>query len=75
MSEIDSSSDVEIVESPTKARNLEGAAKYAIKFNHDWSKRWPYIQSASVPFKFKCTICECLVTCKHQGEKDMRHHR
>ena len=75
MSEIDSSSDTEIVESPTKTRKLEGATKYATKFNREWSKRWRCIQSASVLFKFKCTICECLVTCKHQGEKDVRHHR
>lgn len=74
MAESDSTSDIEIVEPPTKSRKLEGAAKYHTKFNPEWSKKWPCIQQASVRYKFKCTICECLVNCNHQGEKDVRHH-
>ena len=43
MAESDSSSDIEIVEPPTKSRKLEGATKYPMKFNPEWSKRWPCI--------------------------------
>ena len=25
-------------------------------------------------FKFRCTICQCIVSCEHQGEKDVRRH-
>ena len=70
----DSSSDIEIVEPPSKTRKFEGAAKYNTRFNPEWSKIWPCIQRASVPYKFKCTLCKCLVSCKNQGEKDVRRH-
>ena len=57
----------------TKTRKLEGAAKYPTRFNREWSRKWPCIQEAS-NYKFRCTLCQCLVSCKHQGEKDVRRH-
>ena len=66
----DSSSDVELIEPPSITRKLDGAVKYPT-----WSRQWPCIQPSLVgPFKLKCTICECQVSCKHQGEKDVKHH-
>ena len=58
---------------PTKTRKLEGAAKYPTKFNSDWTKKWSCIQPAT-KYKFRCAICQCLVSCEHQGEKDVRRH-
>ena len=58
---------------PTKTRKLDGAAKYPTKFNPDWTKKWPCIVPAT-KYKFRCTICQCLLSCEHQGEKDVRRH-
>ena len=43
------------------------------KFNPDWTKKWPCIVPAT-KYKFHCTICQCLLSCEHQGEKDVRRH-
>ena len=57
----------------SKRRRCDGAAKYPTKFNPDWSKRWPCIQVATRE-KFRCNICQCLVSFEHQGQKDVRRH-
>ena len=70
-----SDTDTEVQAPPPKARKLDGAAKYPTKFNPDWSRRWPCIQRQHASnYKFRCTICQCSVTCQHQGEKDVRRH-
>lgn len=59
----------------TKKRKMDGAAKYRTKFNPEWIKKWPCIQPCrSSNYKFTCTICQCAVSCEHQGEKDVRRH-
>lgn len=63
------SSDSEAERPPAKTRKYEGAFKY-----RDWRKKWPCIQADSSPYKFKCTICQCAISCQHQGEKDVRRH-
>lgn len=69
-----SSSDFE-AEPPVKTRKLDGAAKYPTKFNSEWRNKWPCIQSTSTSkYKFVCTLCQCLVSCEHQGERDVRRH-
>jgi len=74
MSDSDSSSDVELVEPPSKTQKLEGAAKYPTRFNTAWSRTWPCIQPSVISFKFKCTVCDCQISCEHQGEKDVKRH-
>ena len=60
---------------PFKTRKLDGAAKYRTKYNPDWKKKWPCIQKASCDtYKFHCSVCQCNVSCQHQGEKDVRRH-
>ena len=66
-------SEDETREPPTKTRNLHGAAKYRTKFNLDWTKKWPCIRSAT-NYKFRCNICQCILSCEHQGEKDVQRH-
>lgn len=72
--ELDEESDNEGKEPPAKSRKLDGSAKYPTKFNSDWSKKWPCIQSSDFRYKFRCTVCQCVVSCQHQGEKDVRRH-
>ena len=49
-------------------------ALYSTKFNPDWTKKWPCIVPAT-KYKFRSTIlCDCLLSCEHQGEKDVRRH-
>ena len=64
----------EMNEPPTKTRKLAGVAKYPSKFTPDWTKQWPCIQPTSQKYKFRCTICQCLLSCQHQAEKDVRRH-
>ena len=59
---------------PKNTRKLDGAKKYSTKFNPDWTKKWPCIVPAT-KYKFRSTIlCHCLLSCEHQGEKDVRRH-
>ena len=59
----------------TKKRKMDGAAKYRTKFNPEWIRKWPSIEPCrSSNYKFTCTICQCAVSCEHQGEKDVRRH-
>ena len=59
---------------PSKKRRFDGASKYPTKYNCDWRKKWPCIQASNTPYKFMCTVCQCSVSCHHQGEKDVRRH-
>ena len=43
------------------------------EMNPEWIKKWPCIQPCS-NYKFTCTICQCAVSCEHQGDKDVRRH-
>ena len=67
-------SDVEMEGQPAKTRKMDGAAKYPTKFNSEWTKKWPCVQSCSSKHKFRCTVCQCVVSCEHQGEKYVRRH-
>lgn len=70
------SDDSEVDGPPTKTRKLDGAAKYHTKFNPEWTRKWPCIVRASggSMYKFTCSLCQCSVSCQHQGEKDVRRH-
>ena len=56
-------------------RKYQGAAVYKSKFQLDWQRKWPCI----TPVKdkrnfFYCTVCGKVVSCGHQGEKDVKRH-
>ena len=53
-------------------RKLEESATYRCKFDKDWSKKTPCIQSVKVdPHAFFCTICSKKVSCSHQAFGDV----
>ena len=53
-------------------RKLSGAARYKTKFQHAWQEKWPFatpVQGDS--HSFRCSVCNKLVSCGHQGERDV----
>ena len=56
-------------------RKLEGSATYRCKFDKEWSKKNPCIQSVKEdPHAFFCTICSKKVSCSHQAFSDVVRH-
>ena len=50
-------------------RKLSGAARYKTKFQHVWQEKWPFVTPVrGDPHSFRCTVCNKLVSCGHQGE-------
>ncbi len=58
---------------PAKTRKHDGAAKYCTRFNPG-NGRVLLGQVEKSAYKFTCTICQCSVSCLHQGEKDVWGH-
>lgn len=58
------------------SRKFSGAAQYKTKFQHTWQEKWPFATPVlGDPHSFRCAVCNKLVSCSHQGEKDVsRHH-
>ena len=51
-----------------------GAAALRTKFNHSWTKMWPFVREVKgVPYKFMCTTCGRQVACD-QGKRDVERH-
>ena len=49
--------------------------RWMVQLSIELIKKWPCIQPCrSSNYKFTCTICQCAVSCEHQGEKDVRRH-
>ena len=62
-------------ESSGGGRKYSDAALYQSSFQASWQKRWPCV----VPVKdnlhsFRCTLCSKVVSCGHQGERDVTRH-
>ena len=56
-------------------RRLSGAALYKSTFQASWTKKWPFVK----PVKgdktlFRCTVCSKVLSCAHQGERDVTRH-
>ena len=56
-------------------RKYSGAAIYKSKYQLNWQMKWPCV----VPVKgdsysFRCTVCYKVLSCGHQGEKDVKRH-
>ena len=74
-----SASDGEIdIPGPSKrVKTLKkaGAAAYRTKFNHSWTKVFPFVREVKGdPYKFLCTVCGRHVSCDHQGKRDIERH-
>ena len=60
---------------PSKRMKKVGAAAYRTKFNHSWTKSYPFVREVKGdPYKFLCTVCGRQVACDHQGKRDVERH-
>ena len=58
-----------------KISKKAGAAVYHTKFNHSWTKTYPFVREVrGDPYKFLCTVCGRQVACDHQGKCDVERH-
>ena len=55
-----------------KAR--EGAAKYQSRFKKECEMLYPISSVPNSPGEFRCTVCNHIVPCSHQGEADVKRH-
>ena len=56
-------------------RKLSGAARYKTKFQHAWQEKWPFATPVQGdPHSFLYNLCNKLVSCSHQGERDVSRH-
>jgi hypothetical protein len=68
------------VGTPPRKRNkttaFKGSARYSTKFDRSWSRKYDCIDALREdPFCFFCTVCKKKkVSCKHQGELDIKRH-
>ena len=53
----------------------DGARRFKSKFQLTWSKKWPCIIAvAHSSSGFRCTACDKVCSCAHQGESDVTRH-
>ena len=61
--------------SSSTGRKWSGAALYKTKFQSTWQQMWPFIAPVKDnPHSFRCTVCMKMVSCGHQGERDVARH-
>ena len=72
-----SDGEIEIPGPSKRVKTLKkaGAAAYRTKFNHSWTKVFPFVREVKGdPYKFLCTVCGRHVSCDHQGKRDVERH-
>ena len=48
---------------------------YFTKFDPAWKTKFPCVQPVKKDtFSFLCKVCNKLISCKHQGVKDIKRH-
>lgn len=64
------------LQQPTfKRRKFHGAAMYSTKFDPAWKTKFPCVKPVKKDeFSFLCTVCNKVISCKHQGVKDVKRH-
>ena len=56
-------------------RRLSGAALYKSTFQASWTKKWPFVKPVNGDkTSFRCTVCSKVLSCVHQGERDVTRH-
>ena len=56
-------------------KRLSGAALYKSTFQASWTKKWPFVKLVrGDKTSFKCTVCSNVLSCAHQGERDVIRH-
>ena len=57
------------------SKKYSGASKKKSKFQASWQKRWPCVTPVNNnPHSFHCTLCKKVVSCGHQGERDVTRY-
>ena len=63
------------ISSAVVTRKWSGAARYKTRFQHIWQEKCPFVTVVrGEPYSFRCAVCNKLVSCGHQGEKDVSRH-
>jgi hypothetical protein len=61
--------------SSASLRKFDGAARFKSKFQPSRSKKWACIIAVPrSPTEFRCTVCDKVCSCAHQGESDVTRH-
>ena len=59
----------------TSSKGKRGAAQYRTKFQVGWRQKWPFaVAVKNDPHAFCCTVCNKMISCGHQGERDLSRH-
>ena len=67
--------DGPLASSSASSRKFDGAARFKSKFQPSWTKKWPFITAVPrSPTEFRCTMCDKVCSCAHQGESDVTRH-
>ena len=57
------------------SKGKQGAAQYRTKFQVGWRQKWPFaVAVKNDPHSFRCTMCNKVISCGHQGERDLSRH-
>lgn len=57
-----------------KSRKYAGAAKYKCSYKKEWETEYPIQQVTGDQYKFRCIPCQRIISCDHQGKKDVSIH-
>lgn len=58
-----------------KLKLSKGGAKYKTRFQASWRQNWPFVVAVKGdPHSFNCSVCNKVVSCGHQGERDVSRH-
>ena len=67
--------DGPLASSSASSCKFDGAARFKSKFQPSWTKKWPFIIAVPLsPNEFRCTMCDKVCSCAHQGESDVTRH-
>ena len=70
----------DVVPSPKRPRlesskKYSGASIYKSKYKVSWEKKWPFVTAVRHDqHSFYCKHCSKIVSCAHQGERDVVRH-
>ena len=70
----------DVVPSPKRPRlesskKYSGASIYKSKYKVSWEKKWPFVTAVQHDqHSFYCKHCSKIISCAHQGERDVVRH-
>lgn len=59
----------------SSSKGMQGAARYRTKFQVNWRGKWQFAFAVKGdPYSFNCSVCNKVISCGHQGERDVSRH-